>query len=1111
MPLTESQKSHVNACIEHLFDLPTEPVPLKIAAAKLKQAFELEIKDEKDVPYFTLQKCITRPMSYVQRVELMASKEESKAPLVPITIGDVLTCILDLATNKLKEAETAAKQKMESKDEAFKLDWNKEAILEKIKQKQPYFDNVFRSDSTQFTWDEPFQEPNRDRIFKYNVVDDHVVDERGEYFSYHLNIEINISPENKVIRDDYDETLEAFKTARERDEAKSEDEDKLSNRAEYIAQRTLIQFLLEEKILTIHDIEQISFYTKDLITYPYYFNAIKNKIIKINEVNRMSSETYDNLISFVVMDLLEKNKLTFSFAKYLSKEQRAILENPFYCNKFLKDEISQRDLMSLTENSKNLLSPHVIQLIDKKIIEFRTAKRMTAQCRAIIDNQAYLELLLNKKITYAQIEKITPEQTKNLSTSIVAFLVCKEWLSLEEALWLNLGETRRQLLDHPTYFRVVQKNPKYFHFFVYATFTHCGILLSPQISRLFDKEVITPDQAIILRLSRATNEVLDNKNYYKVLNKDNFNFFLSLTDKQSEKLLTDVFANLVGKEILTPKEVLSSRMSFACRQVLSNQTYLKIVNKENFHIFMGLTDEQKKTLFSPIILRLVDEKIIQSVQEALNTKVSEPCERLLINFSQYLKLAKQNKQNFKLLQLITPEQYNVLSARSMLHLVGPKISLQEALKLKLSDSCRAVLNTISYSKFIKQNLLDFKFILSLNETQTKFLARQYVINAFKNGNLSLNTVKMTLKNPLILRLFEESLLEVVDLHAILPSENASSEFKLPNLNIFKNYNMHVDAYIIMRGFLILAHEGLLFEKDLDLLFENLFKIKVAKAPSPEQRSSIVLESAKCVLANETMMNAAKRNIFCRIEKLEKNEQMMLVDDKKDSLSNLIFCIGLFNIRCEDIWAAIFSARIMGIFVEDPYMVYISLVDDIELLKKDMKAYVTKLGSDQNSSDMSDGPNKAIVFRQLLIKNVIEKIKDYLKSKLEKNADEFSEIHAKIDNEMNLSLKKEKEEKSEDSLLWAKTFTNILKIAQDTQRGLWSDLFGAQSNEPPAKRQRTDSSAFFKPKSELKDFCKSLCSLSDILDIYDQPVQQFSLGSSSSASLATESRKRGFLA
>lgn len=1026
MPLSPNQQEYAIAALNHLYAVLPEikegesvPTPenLKPFVEKYKLAFGGAIHDEDDDPYFTLQNCISNPTGFLHRIETISEEK--------ITIGDVQSYILDLTEQKLAEY----------KINLTSLGWNKETILAQIKTKEgARFQQEFKSQSTQFTWEEPHVAPTIDRLYRYNIIDDDIDDGEDEFFSYHLNINIDLPPDRKIERTEFLEELVAFTTAADRDEAKVDESqiEEFEDTAQYFAVSTILMDLIEEKIITAQQARTVDLNTRELLTQPYYYLALKNKVFTLEVISNLTEDEFNNLNSLAIRTLLENKKITIGIAKLLNEYQVKLIENPFYNSKFLSDEININEIFDIAGEERHLLSPNVTQLIALKKLTFKEAKQITRASRLIIDNEPYFELLKNERLTFSQIVNLTEEMGNNLNTSIVSYLICNGKLSIEQGISLKLSESRRAVFDNAIYFKLIQKNIDVFSFFVNISEEHCQHLLSADLISLIEKEIITPEEALQLNLSEQA------------------------------------------------------------KLVFRHPYFGRILNKENFQLLISLTPAQCDLIRKPIIVMLLKYKVFNSPAEVLNTSFSNEFLNLLATSDFYSNLLKRNKFLLPLLKDINETQKKLLLNLTIKYLIGAKkMTLEDALNLNLNDSTLGILNHSTYAKLIKHGKLDYSFIISLQENQKKILLSSKLIHAIKYELINLNSVLAAIQNPLIVKLLEIELLEITDLHKILPSEKPfSMEYQLPH-----SVDKQLFQFII-NDYLQLAEEGLLFEKDIFFVINNLNQFSFVNPPP----------LSNVLLFHPSIQETCKQTIFRRLNLIEMGAPLILPDGREDNLADIFKVVERFNITDASIYSSIFTIRLMGLFNDTPHEIHFFHADNLSMIKHDIKKLLKVNTETKSMNDESDFP---LQFQFIMMKQVVEKIQNEINKEIKQNETDLTELQYKISKIYNDNLVSI----SDDPMQWAKAFANIIAVANESLLNFWTEVLGERSDEPKRKKLKLPSGpSLFKPKSVLKQFCKKISSIADILEIFELPMPTLQKPTpmlpSPSASVVITSKKRG---
>lgn len=1035
MTLSLSQRNHVDICIEYLF-----PDEIKANTENFKRVFSNKADDTlTEEPLKTLQKCVRHPQGFLNPLETMSEEK--------ITVGDVQTYILCYVTKKLSGIPDEQELE-EDKVKPFldSIDWNKDAILAKLKEEKA-FTQEFKSDPTSFTWGEintaPPPEP---RLYTYQLVNDDVVNDNNIYYSYHIEATITLSPELKVNQSKYIPNLQAYHTTLDRDEAKLKY--KFANsKAKELAVKVVLMYLIEKKIISPTEAKTVPPFTRDLLTYSYCYNLIATKACEFKEITQLTQSERDNLTYTPIISLIESGRCSIPLAKKLNVEQRKILDDPIYHANF-STCIDMSELYDITAENpcRNIFSSHVKQLVDKKVITFGQAKKITTPCRLLLDNTTYFELIKSGKIPFTAIENITTDQSINLNTLSVTYLISQQNFPLAQALNLNLTATQQAVLDNEIYFKAVQHNKNYFFSLLSYTDEQCRNLLDNSI--LVSKGILSYEEAYTFKMPAPCKAALDSEFYQKVLDKNNFSFFLSLTEDQSKALLLRQIKRLIDEKIFTPSEIVALNISPACCLLLKNDFFFNLVkkNKNYLSLLAPISEDQRKNLLTKTIQNLLFRK---------------------------------------------------------------KIKLEDAITLSLSDSCRAILDNPNYLRLIKEDKLDIKFILSLSERQRQFLLNPNLIHFIKFDTIKLDRVWMAIKNPVMLDLIEHDVLNMRHLNEILPTQS----YTPPNDFKFDTYDEHQLRRVI-KPFMKLAKAGLLSEKDLPILCNNFAKLDPTDAKMHDSKDETSTCNAASLLQDQNIMDACKEALLRRLDAINHFQPTVLPDGEDDDLNNIINSLEEFDIRSEEIWIRVFSMRIMAVAHHSPFILDL-MEDDLDDIKTDIDKYIER-GNNPTSSNnyMTDESNiLSAQFRQKVIKNIFERAVDHIKSILAGKEAELGEIHNKISGEYDNALKQEAEAKNDDSMLWPKAFANIIVVCQDALMSLRKDFFNFRSDEQ-RKRLKTQST-FFQPKSHLRDFCKTLIGISDVLDYFEPSyvvpaAEATSSGSSNSSSTdLTFPRKRGF--
>lgn len=146
-----------------------------------------------------------------------------------------------------------------------------------------------------------------------------------------------------------------------------------------------------------------------LLTYNYYLHAIDTKRMAFDVIMQLNSYVASKLTAPAIINLIKHGFCDFELAQRLHVHEIKVLEDPFYMQKILAREILLTEFSGLNEHeSKNLVLPSVINLQKKNPeIPFCEIKKITLQSALLFADDAWLELLSQKKVNFYDLQSLT--------------------------------------------------------------------------------------------------------------------------------------------------------------------------------------------------------------------------------------------------------------------------------------------------------------------------------------------------------------------------------------------------------------------------------------------------------------------------------------------------------------------------------------------------------------------------------------------------------------------------------------------------------------------------------------------------------------------------------
>lgn len=454
----------IELSINYFFDLPTDSVKLQEHVSKIKDAFQLELKanntkgDEES--YLLLQNIISCPEEYLEPLENIKAE---------VTIGEVQTHIIKLATHFIKNAATEVKQTLAS------LKWDEPNILAALKIKigekfnQPFKTQRRIIPTIQI---EPLASPD---IYQVTL------EEKLQQLQLESTITIDLGRGPFIIRYTY--------------ELESIDELKETIRQAF----TDGENIAIKKALTHLKILEASPSIKKLVIHSYYFNLFKTNPTIVNEVRNISSVETETLLWPSVVNLLKLNKCDIAIAKNITKAEVRVFECSFYYQKIISNELNVHDFLGITSRkSKNITSPNITQLIQLKKITLEKAKKISTSYRTLLQCEYYFKRILTNDLKFRKLRRISSEQSITLTTPIIIYLIETKKTTFKFVLSHSFSTQCQELLKDPLFLNFVQCGMINLDGILALNSEECGLLISDPLRKALAEKTLPLASALML-------------------------------------------------------------------------------------------------------------------------------------------------------------------------------------------------------------------------------------------------------------------------------------------------------------------------------------------------------------------------------------------------------------------------------------------------------------------------------------------------------------------------------------------------------------------------------------------------------------------------------------
>lgn len=182
--------------------------------------------------------------------------------------------------------------------------------------------------------------------------------------------------------------------------------------------------LLSNRVMSNHDVKDLTQASFNVVTNPYYYALLKNKSVRLNLLRNLSEKQARMLTSPPMICLLKENKLSIRTVKSLSQHAIKLFANNFYQRKLSQEDVDWEYLVSLSSSDvTTLLSPAVMQFM------FECYDKFPDYC-------------------LSNLFALLPTIKLILGTNQLNELIQSKKLSLHDALTLS-GRIRYEIEHHP--------------------------------------------------------------------------------------------------------------------------------------------------------------------------------------------------------------------------------------------------------------------------------------------------------------------------------------------------------------------------------------------------------------------------------------------------------------------------------------------------------------------------------------------------------------------------------------------------------------------------------------------------------------------------------------
>lgn len=443
MELTHHQKEEVLGAIDHILDFSENHHELSKQIHQLLTAFKESIPSEHD--FYHLRLSLLSPTQVFNGIE--------KKNTNPTTLAAVKMEVLALLDTKLKEA--AKKANLDLAEQGYDLISIKNQFITPSDESTLFVSERPPAPPTYLPWEvlADFNSIYTAQLVPYQFINP----EFPEMTRIAVKCEIWIAPQPNLQIVWHQPYMEMPMS--ETSDATSEYEfiyhlipqAKLYSRL--IACDMILRHLKDEKIISENEFSMVDnrifshicAYSEPehdmtpmietdpspLLTNHFYFNSLIEGKLDINFVLTLKSEQINAMINETVIDLVDKNILTFFEASIITQKQIRVATS--YLTEINKKEFTVGYLLNLTDDHCSiLLQPTIAHAIKNEKLSLENAVRIPAHLLRILTNSLYMEYMQKAKIDWHAFSKLTHGQTLFTADKHIANLIKHEIFSFSD-------------------------------------------------------------------------------------------------------------------------------------------------------------------------------------------------------------------------------------------------------------------------------------------------------------------------------------------------------------------------------------------------------------------------------------------------------------------------------------------------------------------------------------------------------------------------------------------------------------------------------------------------------------------------------------------------------
>ena len=439
MPLNKSQEDEINCVIDSFFEnFPLSPNDFIQEVTELKHVLKTPV--DENHRYYWLRELFVNSALYLH---LYFRPNDIAAHF--ISIADVEIYILDRMSSHLIELANQAQIPLSTLESV----WNRTNMIFDMIPHRHYRLTFASKPAPCDGITAPPLLADMNPIYSYSIV--FIPNEEFDDTHPHGRM-INIAyAQVKVDCGEghiHEETIELadvprLHNDREEDQFKLKIEPKAHIETERFAAKMALNYLPPFK--SKHDLLE-SKSAKQIITYRYYFNLLKNNQLSISELVHLSSCAGEVLTDPIMVELIKKEICDFTNSKELSLPQKAIVIHPVYSALLARNMISIFDIVSLNYNRCKFLSQTPIaNLIQQNKLTFVQALNIPLYLKNILTCGLYFDFF-SQETDWDEFSNIKKHQYQLLLDNKISSLIKSKQIQFNQIN--KLTELAIFLIEH---------------------------------------------------------------------------------------------------------------------------------------------------------------------------------------------------------------------------------------------------------------------------------------------------------------------------------------------------------------------------------------------------------------------------------------------------------------------------------------------------------------------------------------------------------------------------------------------------------------------------------------------------------------------------------------